>query len=354
MIKKLDLLIKDGYFNANNLFSYNPVMISVKSNRTWGKTWTFLKRAWKRAEKHGKRTIWLRVFKKEAKAFAAKVYSSKDLQKFCGIVPYDPVTKTGNFKKIGYNCYIRKCNKWRLFFTVGVVGDANAMRAIDDVDTDTIVVDEYLQKSENLRRYRGDYVSDIIDIFISAKREHKVQVILLGNKEIINDPVFNYFGLEPLPIHFNGVKTYRNGSFVAVQCDNEQKVKNDYDIKVCELLKGTRYGNFLLNGDAKVQTPLRLRKMPQDALYYVQLNWQGYEFKIATYNGYFYVNNKIDKTKAVYTSTVLNKYKLEYLLVKRQKRLFNALINAISDNRIFYASHAVYEAIQAFYMWLSI
>ena len=354
MINKLTKLENNGYFNALYLFSYNPVLIICKSNRNYGKTWSFLYRAWKRAKKHGKKTVWLRVFKKEVKELSQKLYKSKDLQKKCGIIPYDSKTKRGNFKKIGHVCYIKKGNKWVDFLTIGTINDSNALRAADDVDTDTLIVDEYLQTADRLKRYRGNYVDDLLDIFISMKREHKVQIILLGNKEIINDPVFTYFNIPLLPVHFEGVKTYKNGSLIVAQIDNKPKEKTEYDKKVHDLLIGTKYGNYLYNGDAKNMVNFKPRKMPSNALYYVQLNWQGCEFKIASYNGYYYVNGNIDKTKPVYTSTVLHKYKFEYLLVKRQKRLFIALINAISDNRIYYSSNAVYEAIQQFYVWLGI
>ena len=56
---------KDGL----HALSYNGIITEIISNRNYGKTWTFKKRAFRRALKKGKKTIWLRVFKKEVKEF---------------------------------------------------------------------------------------------------------------------------------------------------------------------------------------------------------------------------------------------------------------------------------------------
>ena len=51
---------KDGL----RVLSYNAIITAILSNRNYGKTWTFKRRAFRRALKHGKKTIWLRLFKK--------------------------------------------------------------------------------------------------------------------------------------------------------------------------------------------------------------------------------------------------------------------------------------------------
>ena len=55
------------YYNGLKMLSHNAIYNFVNTNRNFGKTWTFKYRAVKRALKKGKKTIWIRRFKKEAK-----------------------------------------------------------------------------------------------------------------------------------------------------------------------------------------------------------------------------------------------------------------------------------------------
>ena len=75
------------YFDAGPTASYNGVFTFFLSNRNYGKTWGFQRRQAQRALKHGKKCIWVRRFKKEAKEAAAKLYKSSDLLAFCGLTP---------------------------------------------------------------------------------------------------------------------------------------------------------------------------------------------------------------------------------------------------------------------------
>ena len=54
---------KDGLL----VLSYGAIISAVLSNRNYGKTWAMQRRAFRRALKHGKKTLWLRMFKKEVK-----------------------------------------------------------------------------------------------------------------------------------------------------------------------------------------------------------------------------------------------------------------------------------------------
>ena len=95
------MIYSNDYYNNIKIQSYNSVFNFINSNRNFGKTWSFKKRAFIRGIKHGKRTIWIRRFQNEVKEAKNTFYSSVDLQKFCGIEPYDKDKKTGNFKQEG-------------------------------------------------------------------------------------------------------------------------------------------------------------------------------------------------------------------------------------------------------------
>ena len=93
------------------LLSYNAIFNFVQSNRNYGKTWTFKRRAFRRAMKHGKKTIWLRMFKEETKEAVATFFSSADLRAYCGVELFNPETGKGNVKQEGKTFYYRRNEK---------------------------------------------------------------------------------------------------------------------------------------------------------------------------------------------------------------------------------------------------
>ena len=189
----LSLSSKTHYGDADGLklLSHNSIYNFVLSNRNYGKTWAYKRRAFRRALKHGKKTLWLRMFEKEVKEATSTFYSSKDLQAYCGISVYDKQSNpNGNFKQCGKTFYYRTSpkGKWHWFLKLCKLNDADAVRSADDVDMDTIVFDEFTKTPNKYKLYRGNIVTDFIDIFFSSKREHQVRCIFLGNKESINNP----------------------------------------------------------------------------------------------------------------------------------------------------------------------
>ena len=356
-IKKTHYGDQDGL----RVLSFNAIITAILSNRNYGKTWTFKRRAFRRALKHGKKTIWLRMFKKEVKEALDTFYKSKDLQKYCGLTIYDKDTnKDGNLKQIGNTFYCRKKNKngkwgkWFWFLKVFALTDADAVRSADDVDVDTLIFDEFTKTPNKYKRYRGNMVNDFIDILFSSKREHIVRCVIIGNKESYNNPFFTYFGIKPLPTTFEGIRTFRHGAFVVQQINNKEETESEYGKKMQWLLEGTAYGNYIYKDAYKQETGFTPRKTPATASIYCQLIFNGQAFKISVNNGFFYVNNKIDKTKRIYCDVLPHKHAHELLLVKKQKRFFVAFINALADNRVYYDNAIVYEGMAPFFQWLTI
>lgn len=355
-------IVKKHYGDKDGMhaLSYNGIITCVLSNRNYGKTWTFKKRAFKRALKHGKKTIWLRLFKKEVKEAVATFYSSKDLQKYCGISIYDKDTNPhGNMKQIGNTFFYRKYvhgkwTRWKWFLKVFALSDAGAMRSADDVDVDTIIFDEFTKPVEKYKRYMGNIANDFVDILFSSKREHEVKCVLIGNKESINNPIFTYFNIKPMPTSWQGVKTFRNGSFVLQQINNKEEEQSEYGQKMKALLNGTAYGNYIYKDEYKNASGFKPRKTPASAIIYCQLIFNSQPLKISVNNGFFYVNMRIDTSKRIYCDALPHKYNNELLLVRKQKRFFVAFINALADNRVYYDNAMTYEAIQPFMQWLAI
>lgn len=344
---------KDGLL----VLSYGAIISAVLSNRNYGKTWAFKKRAFKRAMKHGKKTIWLRIFKSEAKEAASTFYTSADLQRYCGISVYDKETnKNGNFKQNGNTFFYRPkpSMRWQWFLKIFALSQAGALRSADDINTDTIVLDECSKSAQVFKRYRGNVVNDFIDIWVSAKREHSVRCILCGNKEVVNNPFLSYFGVKPLPATFQGIKRYRNGALVVQQINNVAEAQSDFDKKSMALLDQTPYGDYLYKSEYKATIGLKTRKMPASAQTYAQLIINSIPLRIGVCNGLFYVNERIDKGKRVYCDVLPHNYPHELLLVKRQRQFFITFVNALADNRVYFDSPATYEAATPFMQWLCV
>jgi len=345
-----------NYFSGIYALSFNAIFTFIITNRNYGKTWTFKKRSFKRALKHGRKTLWIRTFKKEVKECISSFYSSIDLQKFCGIEFYNKDKNTGNLKQEGNTFYYRRNNKcsWTWFLKICAVTDSNALRSADDVKLDTIIYDEFTTTLDKFNRYRGNIVNDFIDLFFSMKREHKVRCIFLGNKECLRNPFFTYFNIPYLPINFNGVKRYRNNSIIVQQINNKAIIKNDYDFKVKDLLKGTSYGNYIYESTYKNSHQIKKHKTPKNAKMYVQLDINNYQLKFSVLDGIFYISNSIDVKRRVCVLKPLNKYENEVLLLKRYRLDFIGYMNALSNNKVFYDNESTYECVSIFNMWLGV
>lgn len=337
--------------------SCNAIITEIKTNRNYGKTWLFQKRAFRRAIKRGKKTLWLRLFDNEVKEAKTSLFASADLQKYCGCSWYNKKTNPdGNIYRNGNTFYCRRSKNapWFWFLKVFNLGNHDAVRSADDVKVDTIVCDEFLKPRQIYSRYHGIVADDLTDIFFSAKREHQVRIFVLGNKENVYNPVETYFKIKPLPSSFEGIKKYRKGSFVVQQINNVPPSDTEYDKKVKALYEGTAYGNFLYNNDYHFKKSFKQAKTPRDARIYVQSCINGQAVKICVLNGLFYASQNIDTTEIIYCDDLQGKYKHERQLVKRLKRFFIALINAVSDNRVRYADASTREACEQLYKWLTI
>lgn len=342
------------------LLSYNAIINSVVSNRNFGKTWTFKKRAVKRALKHNKRTLWLRLFKDEAKECINEFFSSKDLQKYCGVSFYDKETNpNGNLRREGNTFLIRKMIKgkwtrWRWFIKVFRLGAAGTLRGVDDVDLDTIVFDEFTKPNSSYKLYHGNIAKDFCDIFYSMKREHKITCFLIGNKESITNPIFNFFHIKPPATQSEGIFKYKKGTFIIQQINNKQNAQTQYDKNVEILFAGTPYGDYIFKNEYKEASAFKQRKMPANAVIFTQVCINNQFIKIASCNGCYYINTRIDKSRHLYCDILPNKSRNERMLVNRLKRFFVPFIEALADNRVYYDSAVAYENTQPLLQWLNV
>lgn len=352
-VYELSNLENNNFYNGLKLLSHsNAVFYFVNTSRNLGKTWNFKHRAVKRALKRSKKTLWIRRFKKEVKQCIKSFFKSKDLQNYCGVSFYDKETNPlGNLKLQGDTFYIKKGKKWLDFLQIVALNDVNNLRSADDVDIDTIIFDEYTTTRAKYLAYRGDEVSDFIDIFISIKRNHIVKCIFLGNKESINNPYFNYFGIKTPQTNFDGFKTYKNGAIVVEQRNNLSVQENNFENQVKNLLKNTKYGDYLYKATYKVSQRNKIAKVPTNSQCYCQFV---FTVPIAIYqqNDLFYVTKKLTNSLPVYVKNIANNFPNERQLFNRHRRYFTTLINAISDNRIYFESNEIAENFIEIKKWL--
>lgn len=338
------------------ILSFNAIFNFIVSNRNYGKTWAFKIRTWRRAFKRGKKTIWVRRFRKEVKEASQTFYSSADLRaKLKDFAPYSKDNKDGNFRQLGHTFYIKRNGEWTWFLKIVCCSDSNAMRSADDVSCDTMVYDEFTTTPNKYKLYRGNEVTDFIDAFWSAKRKHKVYAFFLGNKESVSNPFFDYFGIQPLPESYEGIRTFRHGSIAIQQINNVNSLETEYDKKVFDLFEGTTYGNYIYSSETKNKPKIKLGVAPKDNYTYFQSVFNGKNIRILSSGNIYYIDDKINNSQHVYSyPSITNKYTHEHTLIRAYKRNFTSLINAIADNRVRYSNHAIYESIGDFYKWLSI
>ena len=340
------------FYEAFSILSRNAIINEILSNRNYGKTWLFKKRACKRAFKHGKKTIWLRTFENETKECIKSFFSSSDLREFCGIELYNSETKKGNVKRIGNTFYYRKNKTWEWFIKIFSVSDVGDIRSSDDVKIDTLVYDECLLTEKRERRYVGNRIDDFCDIFFTLKRYHKLSVFLLGNREIYINPFHTYFKIPQIDLSKEQIRTFKNGSFAIQIINNEQPNKSDYDKKLRSLFNDTSYGNYIYEDETKNETKVKIGKPSSNASLYIQLSINGHELTILNDNGFFYVKDGIVNTRRVFVLKIVNKYQYECLLVNRHKNYLTSFKRAYEVNCVYYENASLHYKMMDFYRWL--
>ena len=348
------MVMHNQYYGSQDglsVLSRNAILTIVNSNRNYGKTWTFKRRAVRRYMKHGKKTLWLRVFKHEARE-AVKKFFEKGVLDYCGLQWYDKATGKGNLKQEGNVFLIKRGHRWDSAIFVYALSDKESLRGADDAAIDTCILDEYAKTPSSFRRYRGNMVTDFFDIFISAKREHQVRLILLGNKEAYANPFLSYFGIVPPPAKFEGIKTYRDGTIAFQQINNKPR-ENEYEKRLETMFKGTQYGTYLYEGDVKGSKKVKVKKKPSMAYLYCQVDYKDHTFSVYGCDGYYWFDRKIQTSQPVFTDCIADKYGVQQRrLVNKSKSLFNALSSAIQMGKVYFTNEALSEAVEPFMAFL--
>lgn len=330
------------------LLSYNAILNFIIDNRNTGKTTQFKKRALIRAINNHTMTVWCRRFDNEYKACKREFLNNK----FFAVLKadYKNKFKKEDFKINGdYACY--KNTPFVYFLNLK---KATSDKGIDAENIDTIVFDEFMTEDMQYNYYHGNEVHDFFKIFFTKKRTHadgsesQIKIFMLGNRDSFTNPYYTYFGLPPIDISFEGIKTFKNGSIAVLQLNSEpMKVKTDYDRKLKSMIEGTPL-NAYLHGNVLNNVNMQFVSAPKNAQIYAQFDI-GYNLSFLSQNGKIFVISRLDRNKLVFTDKPKDKYKRVYVVNRSKKNIFSFLDLCYKRNLIKYESQrAYYEAHKVF------
>ena len=161
---------------------------------------------------------------------------------------------------------------------------------------------------------------------------------------MVANPFKNYFGVEPLPVDFEGIRHYQEHTLL-VQQKNTLPVpvkENEFNQRVEKLFKGTAYGKYLYDGAVKGVDTNRIAKRPDKAIPYCAFDLEK-PVTIYQYDGKMYFDNGVDKKRVIVTRKPTVKYKRVFVLTKSDTVRFSALKRCFKMNNVFYCDELSYE-----------
>lgn len=322
------------YINTLIIRSYKAIFNFINTVRNKGKTWIFAKTAFKQFKKHGKTTMWIRRFSNEIKKTKGKLFKPK-LMKELGL-------NANNFKWVGTTAYYKRRRVFEPFLYLLTLSQAKAARSSDDGKTEMVIFDEYTTTPAKYALYRGNEVEDFLDIVDSMRREHKVTVYLLGNKESAINPYYRYFGIPAMPDTFEGIRTYNDGTILCYYSNTvpEEIAGTDFNSRFMRAIKNTPHARYLTEGQTKGVSN-RIAKKPNGAKYLCQFDIIG-GFSLFSHKNIIYVVQGVDKSKLVYVETPKS-YAKQLVIAPCDKVLFKELIEAYKYGLFYFDSPTAEE-----------
>ena len=323
------------------LESYGAILNFIIDNRNTGKTTQFKKRSLIRAIKKKTMCVWCRRFENEIKDCKKEFLNNK----FFAVLKADFGTR---FKKEDF-----KINgNYAMYKNIPFVYFLNLQKAtsdkgIDAENIDTIVFDEFMAEEIRYSYYHGNEVHDFFKIFFTKKRKHAdgseshINIYMLGNRDSFTNPYYKYFNLPQIPIDFEGIKTFRDGSIAVMQLNNDAMQDNSrYGKKLEAMLKNTPLDNYL-HGNVLNNVSMDYKQAPKNAVIYAQFDC-GYNLSFVTQNGLIYAKNGLNKGKLVFVDKPKDKYKKCYVVNRSKKSLFAHLDYCYKRNQIKYENQRIY------------
>lgn len=344
-------------YTFSRLLSYHRgIFHFADTTRNVGKTWALQRLIWRRAYKHDRKAIIVRRTKKQAIKAADDLYSSPKLLEICkGILPFNPDTKKGNFKRRGRKFFIKRNGRWEWFLQIVANSECQDCRGFMDERCDRIFFDEYLTTSRRRKHYQGNEVEDMIDLLISISRQHRIKVVFCGNKEDTENPYYNYFNIPPLPVNYEGIRAFRKGTLIVEQFNRVIYDDKQWQQDLNDLLKGTPYGDFMFNSQYKNGHNIVYRETPRDVTGYAQFYWDNKPLRVTTKGDLYYVDLQADITTLVATDRIYSDIRYQRQLNRKQDRnKFRGWQAAYITNKIVYKNAQAYDITKKIMKWFGI
>lgn len=344
MSYKVPAWLDADYINFTGLLSYGAPINFLDTTRGRGKTWGIFWRAYKHFMRSHKGTILVRRTEDATKKTKHGAFSAK----FCRVHNIAPnsIRIKGDFAEVNIN------DRWYRFLQFCTLSNASDERSNDDDFYDLMILDEGKVDARKRAHYQGDEVMDLMDLYDSKRRESKMQLLILGNRESVGSPYMNFFGIPPLPIDFNGVRCFRGGTVVCAQSTRPKKEVHEFDAKVKRALDGTRYGEFAYHGRAKDYDDAHVTKKPKSARYYCGFDF-GAPVSAWLHAGNVYFTSGVDTTRRVVCDKSRN-YREVFIYTPREKSRFITFMSAKRDNAIYYDSAVTAETVAEIFAYMAI
>lgn len=330
------------YINYLPIKSHGALINIIEAPRNeYGKTFTAQLWLIKRFLKSGKKFIWVRRTEEETLATKRKFFKPKLLRMLK--LTADDVRVKGDYG------YIKRGRKWVDCVQFCSLSRAATQRSVDDPDYNIMIVDEAFATPSRMRQYAGNEVTDFIDLFISKKRDHNMTAFLLGNKEVINNPYYDYFGIDVPPDGFQGIRKFKNGEllvFTAADVIGDRHVNT--------LLSGTGYGDYMFKGTARTQSRAKIAIKPKKAHFYAAFDF-GRPFTLWSWQGKLYACTGADVSRLVFVSReTMAKWPREIIIDRSNKSMFSWLQAALQRGKVFYTTPLAAEVAESVFLTLGL
>lgn len=334
--------LTERYINFTGLLSYGAPINFLDSTRRRGKTWGIYWRAYKHYKRKHRGTILVRRTAEATKKAKSAAYTSK----FCRLKGLEKERFRVNGDFCEYNEGDSDSPRWVRFIKFCTLSAHSAERSSDDDFYDLMILDEGKVSSRERAAYHGDEVMDLMDLYDSMRRESNMQLLIMGNRESVSSPYQSFFGIDPLPIDYEGIRRYRDGTVICAQSVRPADIVDAFDSKVRRALDGTKYGDFAYHGKAKDYDTAHVRRKPKQARYYCSFDF-GTPLTAWTHDGNVYFTGSLDASRKIVVDHIGGIYKSVMVYSSSDRSRFGYLINAKRNNAIYYANAAIGEAVTA-------
>lgn len=328
------------FYSNLDLRSHHAVFNFSNGGRNIGKSSSWKITAIRAFMKDGRATCWVRRTAEQKDTCKARidVFIKKDILPELGGLTYEDMRIYGDYLEI------KDGKKWRPAINFCALSQPSTERSVDGLNFAFMVYDEYTATPEEYVRFVGDECRNLFDIYVTKARLGNMRLYCLGNRESYNNPIYNYLGIRPPAVGFEGIRTYKRGTIAVEQINTPADVDADTYSAAMIALSGTPYGDFLGKGASDGGGIWHIERRPDKATHYaaVYIDGRG-AFTIWQNGSQFFITRGADGTRVVFSDTARAPYKFTYLMGAQQRRWFDALANAAKINAVFFADEEVCE-----------